>query len=124
MPPLAREPTSFQEEGDHLRARESEPERCAPDPSLRGRVWCFLAPGAARPRTARYRDGGAWYEPIVPARGSVLTGAAGEDYVLYRLHLEGILAAPAPPGARIADLIVFDPAMSVGSMVQVKTRTR
>lgn len=58
------------------------------------------------------------------AKGSVLTGAAGEDYVLYRLHLEGILAAQSPSGAWAADIIVFDPKMSVGSMVQVKTRTR
>jgi hypothetical protein len=66
----------------------------------------------------------AWYKPLMPAKGSVLTGAAGENYVLHRLHLRGILASPAPPGARIADLLVFDPAMSVGSMIQVKTRTK
>ena len=59
----------------------------------------------------------------MPARGSVLTGAAGEDYVLYRLHLEGILAAQSPSGAWAVDIIVFDPRMSVGSMLQVKTRT-
>lgn len=57
------------------------------------------------------------------AKGSILTGAAGEDFVLYQLHLRGLLAAPAPRGAAIADLIVFDPAMSVGSMIQVKART-
>ena len=58
------------------------------------------------------------------ARGSVLIGAAGESYVLYQLHRLDLLAAPAPPGAPIADLIVFDPKMRVGSMVQVKTTTR
>jgi hypothetical protein len=58
------------------------------------------------------------------ARGSALIGASGEDYVLYQLHQRGLLAAPAPTGAPIADLIVFDPKMSVGSMVQVKTTTR
>ena len=57
-------------------------------------------------------------------RGNVLTGAAGEDYVLYQLHLRNVLAAPVPAGAAIADLIVFDPRLSVGSMVQVKTSTR
>jgi len=60
----------------------------------------------------------------VNRRGKVLIGAAGEDYVLYQLHQRGLLAAPAPTGAPIADLIVFDPKMSVGSMVQVKTTTR
>lgn len=60
----------------------------------------------------------------MPARSSVLTGAAGEDYVLYRLHLEGLLAAQSPSGAWVADVLVFDPRMSVGSMLQVKTRTR
>jgi len=58
------------------------------------------------------------------AKRSVLIGAAGENYVLYQLHWRDLLAAPAPPGAPIADLIVFDPKMSVGSMVQVKTTTR
>jgi hypothetical protein len=57
-------------------------------------------------------------------RGNVLTGAAGEDYVLYQLHLRNVLAAAVPTGAAIADLIVFDPRLSVGSMVQVKTSTR
>ena len=60
----------------------------------------------------------------MPAKESVLIGAAGENYVLYQLHWRDLLAAPAPPGAAIADLIVFDPKMSVGSMVQVKTTTR
>jgi hypothetical protein len=56
-------------------------------------------------------------------RQSALIGAAGEHYVLYRLLREGVLAAPAPVGAAIADLIVFDPAtMSVGAMIQVKAR--
>jgi hypothetical protein len=57
-------------------------------------------------------------------RGNVLTGAAGEDYVLFQLHLRNVLAAPVPAGAAVADLIVFDPRLSVGSMVQVKTSTR
>jgi hypothetical protein len=57
------------------------------------------------------------------ARDSVLTGAAGEHYVLYKLHRLGLLAAQAPPNAYAADILVFSPSMSVGSMVQVKTRT-
>ena len=57
------------------------------------------------------------------ARDSVLVGAAGEDYVLYRLHRMGLLAAACPLNAYAADIIVFSPAMQVGCMVQVKTRT-
>jgi hypothetical protein len=56
-------------------------------------------------------------------RESALIGAAGEHYVLYRLLRNGVLAAPAPTGAAIADLIVFDPAtMNAGAMIQVKAR--
>lgn len=57
------------------------------------------------------------------ARTSVMTGAAGEDFVLYQLHIRDLLAAQAPPNAHAADIVVFSPRMSVGSMVQVKTRT-
>ncbi len=60
----------------------------------------------------------------MPAKGSVLIGAAGETYILYQLLRRDLLAAPAPTGAPIADLVVFDPKMSMGSMVQVKTTTR
>lgn len=55
---------------------------------------------------------------------SAITGAAGEHFVLYKLHQRGLIAALAPQGAHEADIIVFSPEMSVGSMVQVKTRTR
>jgi hypothetical protein len=57
------------------------------------------------------------------ARDSVLVGSSGEHYILYRLQRRGILAALAPANAYAADIIVFSPAMSVGSLVQVKTRT-
>lgn len=56
------------------------------------------------------------------SRDSVLTGSAGEHYVLYRLHREGILAAQSPAGARDADVLVFDE-QGHGTRVQVKTRT-
>lgn len=56
------------------------------------------------------------------AKESVLTGSAGEHYVLYKLHREGILAAQSPAGARDADILVFDDD-AVGRRVQVKTRT-
>jgi hypothetical protein len=57
-------------------------------------------------------------------RDSAVTGAAGEHFALYRLHERGLIAALAPLGAHQADIIVFSPEMSVGSMVQVKTRTK
>ena len=57
------------------------------------------------------------------AKNSVLTGTAGEHYVLYQLHLRGLLAAQSPTGAYGADILVFSPAMGVGSMIQVKTRS-
>lgn len=57
------------------------------------------------------------------ARNSVMIGAAGEDFVLYQLHIRDLLAAQAPPNAYAADIVVFSPRMLVGSMVQVKTRT-
>lgn len=56
-------------------------------------------------------------------RDSAVTGSAGEHYVLYQLHRHGLIAALAPRGAHDADIIVFSPEMSVGSMIQVKTRT-
>jgi hypothetical protein len=57
------------------------------------------------------------------ARDSVLTGSAGEAFVLFRLQLLGLLAAFSPPNAYAADILVFSPTMQVGSMIQVKTRT-
>jgi hypothetical protein len=45
------------------------------------------------------------------AKSSLLTGAAGEHYVLYQLHLRGLLAAQSPRGAYAADVAVFSPAM-------------
>lgn len=56
-------------------------------------------------------------------RDSAVTGSAGEHYLLYQPHRHRLIAALAPRGAQDADTIVFSPAMSVGSMVQVKTRT-
>ena len=53
---------------------------------------------------------------------SVLTGSAGEHYVLYKLHREGILAAQSPTGARETDILVFDH-HNLGKRIQVKTRT-
>jgi hypothetical protein len=58
------------------------------------------------------------------AKDSVLTGSAGEHYVLYQLLTRSLLASLSPANAYAADIIVFSPTMSVGSMVQVKTRTQ
>lgn len=57
------------------------------------------------------------------AKDSILIGAAGEHYALYELQRRGLLAAQSPANAYAADILVFSPTMSVGSMVQVKTRT-
>ena len=56
------------------------------------------------------------------ARDSVLTGSAGEHFVLYKLHRAGILAAQSPAGARDADVLVFND-LGLGKRIQVKTRT-
>ena len=62
------------------------------------------------------------WSAVMSAKNSVLTGSAGEHYMLYRLHREGILAAQSPAGARDADILVFNEA-GIGRRVQVKTRT-
>lgn len=38
------------------------------------------------------------------ARNSVMIGAAGEDFVLFQLHVRDLLAAQAPPNAYAADI--------------------
>lgn len=61
---------------------------------------------------------------MITPGGSVLTGSAGEHYVLFQLLRRGVLASLSPSNAYLADIIAFSPSMSVGSMIQVKTRTR
>lgn len=51
-------------------------------------------------------------------------GAAGEHYVLFRLHRQEMLSAPAPRGYKAVDLIVLNPDRSVAASLQVKTRTK
>ena len=53
-----------------------------------------------------------------------MVAAAGEHYVLYRLHREGFTAALAPRNLRDVDVIVFDSDKGVGAALQVKTRTQ
>lgn len=51
------------------------------------------------------------------------TGAAGEHYVLYRLHAVGLMAALAPRNAPSVDVIVLSPDERIVAEVQVKTST-
>jgi hypothetical protein len=52
-----------------------------------------------------------------------LIGSAGEHFVLYKLHLRGLLAAQAPRGFKTVDILVLNPDHSVVATIQVKTRT-
>jgi hypothetical protein len=56
-------------------------------------------------------------------RDLALIGASGEHFVLFQLLRRNLLASLSPTNAYAADIVVFSPSMSVGSMVQVKTRT-
>lgn len=57
------------------------------------------------------------------AQDNALIGAAGEHFILYQLLSRNLIAALSPRNTHVADIVVFGPSMSVGSMVQVKTRT-
>jgi hypothetical protein len=52
-----------------------------------------------------------------------LIGPAGEHYVLFRLLQQGILAAPAPPGAERVDILVLSTDERIAATIQVKTTT-
>lgn len=52
-----------------------------------------------------------------------LVGPAGEHYVLFRLHLEGMLAALAPTNAPSVDILVLNEDETIAATIQVKTRT-
>lgn len=49
---------------------------------------------------------------------------AGEHFVLFRLHQEGMLAVLAPAGSATADVLVLAPDDGIVATLQVKTRTR
>lgn len=53
-----------------------------------------------------------------------LIGPAGEYYVLFRLHMQDMLASLAPRGSPTVDILVLNPDESVSATLQVKTRTR
>ena len=50
-------------------------------------------------------------------------GPAGEHFVLFKLHLEGMLAALAPRNAPSVDVMVLNGDETIAATVQVKTRT-
>ena len=50
-------------------------------------------------------------------------GPAGEHYVLFRLHMEGMLAALAPTNAPTVDILVLNEDETIAATIQVKTRT-
>lgn len=52
-----------------------------------------------------------------------LVGPAGEYYVLYRLHHQGLLASLAPRGAPTVDVLVLSHDETVVATLQVKTRS-
>jgi len=61
-----------------------------------------------------------------PSRTSLeraLVGPAGEHYVLYKLHMLGMLAALAPRNAPSVDILVLNEDETIASTLQVKTRT-
>jgi hypothetical protein len=53
---------------------------------------------------------------------STLTGAAGEHYVMSQLLREGFIAALAPVGVPLADIVVTDAIGERACSIQVKTR--
>jgi hypothetical protein len=56
-------------------------------------------------------------------RKVAFTAAAGEHYVLYRLHAVGLMAALAPRNAPSVDVIVLSPDERIVAEVQVKAST-
>jgi hypothetical protein len=55
---------------------------------------------------------------------SVLVGAAGEHYVMYKLARAGILVGQPPQGVANVDLLILDESANVLTNLQVKTRTK
>ncbi len=56
------------------------------------------------------------------ASQTILTGVAGEHYVLYELLRRGYIAALAPTGVPNVDILVTDKEVSRQRSIQVKTR--
>lgn len=72
------------------------------------------------------RFNGVGKSPDVPPKkiSSVITGAAGEHFVLYQLYRRGFLAGMPPTGTPDVDLLVLDEVAKVVTNLQVKTRTK
>jgi hypothetical protein len=61
----------------------------------------------------------------MPTMPKALVGAAGEFYVLFRLHAIGLVAAAAPRNAERVDIFAFRPTDRTRVVdLQVKTRTK
>lgn len=52
-----------------------------------------------------------------------LVGPAGEHYVLYQVHRQGMMAALAPRNAPSVDVLVLHEDETISACIQVKTRT-
>lgn len=52
-----------------------------------------------------------------------LVGLAGEHYVLYQLHMKGMLASLAPTNAPTVDILMLNEDKTIAATIQVKTRT-
>lgn len=61
-------------------------------------------------------------KPPMTKVSSAITGAAAEHYVMYRLLLNGMIAALAPKGVPEIDILVFDPQGKSLAEIQVKGR--
>jgi hypothetical protein len=57
------------------------------------------------------------------AQQKALVGPAGEHFVLFRLHQQGLLASLSPEGSPTVDVLVLSPDETVIASLQVKTRT-
>lgn len=67
--------------------------------------------------------GGAGVMTVRSQLEKSLVGPAGEHYVLYRLHREGMLASLAPRNAPGVDVLVINLERGIVATIQVKTRT-
>ena len=62
--------------------------------------------------------------PAKPVLTKTLIGPSGEHFVLSRLYRQGLLAALAPPGTPIVDVLVLSPdGKTIAATLQVKTST-
>jgi len=97
-----------------------QPARYSSEPGCVGRA------KSRPPVTTSSELGARMYVQFVPLRSRLaksLVGPAGEHYVLYRLHREGMLASLAPRNAPDVDVLVINLDRGIVAAIQVKTRT-